>query len=188
MYAVIATFDERTENRVKEIWKKIEGITGVSMKGLDPHITLADYYDLDEKAYLRKLEQLAECTNPFSVVFSSIGAFPSTGTVFVAPVMTKELQDVHRSFHEYLKEFLDYEQSYYVPNKWVPHCTIASRLDKSNFLRVIEHMYDEFRVEQALLKRIKVVKVTYENNQPSTFETIGEYALGEGGIRHDIYN
>ncbi|CAM4181475.1 hypothetical protein BAMA_19980 [Bacillus manliponensis] len=181
MYAVIATFDEKTTNRVKEIWKQIEKFTGVSMEGLDPHITFADYHHIDEKSYLQKLKQFTKRTSAFSVVFSSIGMFPSTGTIFLAPVVTKELQDVHRSFHEYFGDFLDNEQSYYVPDQWVPHCTIASRLDKNQSLRILEHMYGKFRVEQAALQTIKVIKVTYENNEPAIFETIGEYSLKEKG-------
>lgn len=188
MYAVIATFNEEATKRVKEIWGNLELFTAVDLEGLEPHITLADYYHLDEAAYLQKLEKFTKRSNSFSIVFSSIGTFPSNGTVFLAPVVTKELQEVHRSFHEYFEEFLDYEQSYYVPDKWVPHCTIANRLDEHKFLRVIEYMYGEFCVEQASLKAIKVIKIIYEDNHPISFETIGEYELGKEESNGDTYN
>ncbi|KFN11777.1 hypothetical protein DJ94_2135 [Bacillus pseudomycoides] len=49
MYAVIATFDERFSERVKEIW---EGLTDVvHNEGLEPHITLADYHTFDLETY-----------------------------------------------------------------------------------------------------------------------------------------
>jgi len=45
--------------------------------------------------------------------------------VFLAPVVTAELLEIHRSFHEGLEARYILSDSYYLPERWVPHCTIS---------------------------------------------------------------
>ena len=67
-----------------------------------------------------------------AVTFPSVGIFPTNGTVFLAPTVTNELLKLHHSYHDYFKTFHN-PNSYYVPGKWVPHCTIANRLHTKQF-------------------------------------------------------
>ncbi|MCV5434160.1 2'-5' RNA ligase family protein, partial [Escherichia coli] len=87
--------------------------------------TLADYNELNVHLYKEKLgEFVAMQENMELVTFPSVGVFPTNGTVFLAPTVTDELLKFHHSYHDYFNNFHDNPNSYYVPGKWVPHCTI----------------------------------------------------------------
>ncbi|MEH7052062.1 2'-5' RNA ligase family protein [Bacillus pseudomycoides] len=175
MYAVIATFDERFSERVKEIW---EGLTDVvHNEGLEPHITLTDYHTLDLETYRNEFEKFTESVERFLVEFSSVGTFPTNGTIFLAPTVTRRLLELHQSFHNHFTDFHDQPQSYYVPEKWVPHCTIANRLEREQFVRVMDFVYKGFRAQTAVVESLKLIKVNYENRNSASCSIVAEYFL-----------
>ncbi|PFK31640.1 hypothetical protein COI93_20635 [Bacillus cereus] len=175
MYAVIATFDERFSKHVKAIGKELKdfGHNG----DLEPHITLADYDTLDLKTYGEKLEKFTENIECFPVEFSSVGTFPTNGTIFLAPTITRGLLELHQSFHNHFKDFHNQPHSYYVPEKWVPHCTIANRLEQEPFVRVIEIVYKNFSVQKATIESLKLIRVNYENDKSPSYNIVAEYNL-----------
>ncbi|MCI0764335.1 2'-5' RNA ligase family protein [Bacillus sp. TL12] len=175
MYAVIATFDERFSKHVKEI--REERINIGHNEDLEPHITLADYHTLDLKLYGEKLEKFTEHIECFPVEFSSVGTFPTNGTIFLAPIVTGRLLELHQSFHNHFTDFHDQPQSYYVPEKWVPHCTIANRLDKEQFIRVMEFVYKDLSAQKAVVKSLKLIKVNDENGNSVSCDILAEYNL-----------
>ncbi|HEK9100396.1 2'-5' RNA ligase family protein [Bacillus pfraonensis] len=175
MYAVIATFDEIFSKHVKEI--REERIDIGHNEDIEPHITLADYHTLDLKLYREELEKFTEHIGCFPVRFSSVGTFPTNGTIFLAPTVTGRLLELHQSFHNHFADFHDQPQSYYVPEKWVPHCTIANRLDKEQFIRVMEFVYKDFSAQKAVVESLKLIKVNYENGNPVSCNILAEYNL-----------
>ncbi|WP_410982330.1 2'-5' RNA ligase family protein [Bacillus cereus] len=175
MYAVIATFDERFSKHVKEI--REERINIGHNEDLEPHITLADYHTLDLKLYGEKLEKFTEHIEYFPVEFSSVGTFSTNGTIFLALTVTGRLLELHQSFHNHFADFHDQPQSYYVPEKWVPHCTIANRLGKEQFIRVMEFVYKDFSAQKAVVESLKLIKVNYENGNLVSCDILAEYNL-----------
>ncbi|GAB6508929.1 hypothetical protein CN971_00530 [Bacillus thuringiensis] len=72
------------------------------LAGVEPHITIADYNELDVHLYTEKLgEFVAIQENMDAVTFPSVGIFPTNGTVFLAPIVTDELLKLHHSYHDY---------------------------------------------------------------------------------------
>lgn len=58
MYAIIATFDRVFTNKIIELQNEITNIIGTNqLVGVEPHITLADYHELDVHLYKEKLEE-----------------------------------------------------------------------------------------------------------------------------------
>ena len=108
MYAIIATFDRVFTNKITELQNELTNIIGTNqLAGVEPHITLADYNELDVHLYKEKLgEFVAMQENTDPVTFPSVGVFPTNGTVFLAPTVTDELLKLHHSFHDYLKIFM----------------------------------------------------------------------------------
>ncbi|WP_459501123.1 2'-5' RNA ligase family protein [Bacillus sp. C1] len=180
MYAVIATFDEEFSKQVQKIWKGLADI--VHNEDLEPHITLADYHTLDMKTYGEKLGDFTEDRGCFPVEFSSVGTFPTNGTIFFAPTVTRRLLELHQSFHNHFADFHDQPQSYYVPNKWVPHCTIANHLEREAFIRVMEFVYKNFSVQKATVKSLKLIRLKYENSNLISCSVLAEYKLKKTGI------
>ncbi|MDZ5607678.1 2'-5' RNA ligase family protein [Bacillus pseudomycoides] len=175
MYAVIATFDENFSKYVKGIGVELTDVAHI--EDLDPHITLADYHTLDLKTYGEKLEKYTKNIECFPIEFSSIGTFPTNGTIFLAPTITRRLLKLHQSFHNHFAGFHDHPQSYYVPEKWVPHCTIANRLKREEFIRGMEFVYKGFNIQTAVVESLKLIKVNYENGNLASCNVVAEYNL-----------
>ncbi|HDR7566414.1 MULTISPECIES: 2'-5' RNA ligase family protein [Bacillus] len=165
MYAIIATFDRVFTYKIRELQSELTNIIGTNqLAGVEPHITLADYNELDVNLYTEKLKEfVAFQENIAAVTFPSVGTFPTNGTIFLAPTITDELLRLHHSYHDYFKVFHDNLQSYYVPGKWVPHCTIANGLNSNQFLSVMECIYEKFDVTLASIEKLKLIKVNYED-------------------------
>ncbi|MDJ1475150.1 2'-5' RNA ligase family protein [Bacillus sp. LS15-K4] len=179
MYVIIATFDREFTNKITELQNEITNIIGTNqLAGVEPHITLADYNELDANLYTKKLEEfVAVQENMAEVTFPSVGIFPINGTIFLAPTITDELLKLHYSYHNNFKAFHDNFNSYYVPGKWVPHCTIANRLHANHFLSVMEYIYEKFDYTTASIEKLKLIKVNYENGSAISSSILAEYNL-----------
>ncbi|QIW18734.1 2'-5' RNA ligase family protein [Bacillus thuringiensis] len=177
MYAIIATFDRVFTNKIIELQNKITNIIGTNqLAGVEPHITLADYNELDVHLYTEKLEKFAAVQeNMAEVTFPSVGTFPTNGTIFLAPTIIDELLRFHHSYHDYFKTFHDNLNSYYVPGKWVPHCTIANKLHVNQFLIAMEYISEKFDHATASIEKLKLIKVNYENGFAISSSILAEY-------------
>ncbi|MBG9596356.1 2'-5' RNA ligase family protein [Bacillus mycoides] len=179
MYAIIATFDCVFANKIRKLQNELTNIIGTNpLAGVEPHITLADYNELDVNLYTEKLEEFVVFQeNIAAVTFSSVGTFPTNRTIFLAPTITDELLRLHHSYHDYFKVFHDNLQSYYVPGKWVPHCTIANGLNLNQFLSVMEYIYEKFDVTLASIEKLKLIKVNYEDGSAVSSSILAECNL-----------
>ncbi|PEC19605.1 2'-5' RNA ligase family protein [Bacillus cereus] len=179
MYAVIATLDCVFTNKVRALQNELTNIIGTNqLAGVEPHITLADYNELDVNLYIEKLKEfVAIQDNMAAVTFPSVGTFPTNGIIFLAPIITDGLLRFHHSYHDHFKTFHDNPMSYYVPGKWVPHCTIANGINANQFLSVMEYIYEKFDVTTASIEKLKLIKVNYENGSAISSSILAEYNL-----------
>ncbi|MGW5981291.1 2'-5' RNA ligase family protein [Bacillus mycoides] len=173
MYAIIATFDCVSTNKVRELQNELTNIIETNeLAGVEPHITLADYKELDINLYTKRLEEFVAFQENISTV-----TFPTNGTIFLAPTITDELLRLHHSYHDYFKTFHDNPQSYYVPGKWIPHCTIVNGLNSNQFLSVMKYIYEKFDVTIASIEKLKLIKVNYEDGFAISSSILAEYNL-----------
>jgi len=171
MYAIIATFDRVFTNKIIELQNEITNIIGTNqLAGVEPHFTLADYHELDVHLYKDKLEEFVAVQENMAEV-----TFPTNGTIFLAPTITDELLKLHHSYHDYFRTFHDNLNSYYVPGKWVPHCTIANKLHVNQFLIAMEYIYGKFNYATASIEKLKLIKVNYENGSAISSSILAEY-------------
>ena len=179
MYAIIATFDSVFTNKITELQNELTNKIGLNqLAGVEPHITIADYNELDVNLYIEKLKEfVAIQENMTAVTFPSVGTFPTNGTIFLAPTITDELLRLHHSYHNYFKTFHDNLNSYYVPGKWVPHCTIANELNSNQFISVMEYIYEKFDLTTTSIEKLKLIKVSYENGSAVSSSILAEYNL-----------
>jgi len=129
-YAVILNLSTDSAARVVEVWERLaqEAISSVMLDvGVQPHISLAVFQDLAPEMLRADLSRFAEVTQPLSLDLAFAGTFPTAeGVVFLAPVVTQELLEAHRRFHSTLRERGVDCMEYYLPGRWVPHCTVAT--------------------------------------------------------------
>jgi 2'-5' RNA ligase len=142
--ALVLTFDPQTQTRLDHV------IAGLEALGIAPfpeglrvlaHVTLAAFtppetgssLPLEEAKHislsselLEALEKLAASTAPIAMRFDSIGAFNSSqGVIFLSPVLTRRLQELHLRVQAVLDRYQASFNPYYLPDQWVPHVTLA---------------------------------------------------------------
>ena len=128
-FAVVLYFDPQTEIAVAAIREKLiqRGIHPIP-DGMQnqPHLTLGMWNGGTPPGFPEALERFAGSLSRTRLLFSSAGVFPTReGVIFLAPVVTPELLDLHERFHRAVVPTGLEADRHYLPGFWVPHCTLA---------------------------------------------------------------
>ena len=115
--------------------------TPLAGTGWGPHVTLAVFDELPgasagdgavPEQVERWLATFAREVHGLTLEFAAVGLFPGDeGVLFLAPLVTAQLLAHHRAFHEPLPALGLTSRGYYLPDRWVPHCTIGFQLAPS---------------------------------------------------------
>lgn len=162
-YGVILYLDTKSNNYIKDLRYKVcnNGVNKHTIdSGIKPHITLASFDSKDIFNFIEKLKIFLKDEKSFEIKFNSIGIFPfKENVVYLSPVMNMELYGIHNRFYSFFKnDNLEYGD-YYLPERWVPHCTVASRLDINEVISSITTIKEEFKVFSSLVKCVGVIQV-----------------------------
>ncbi len=109
--------------------------------GSTPHVSLAvfEQYDPDRLHALLKKLACSFPSEPFR--FSSTGIFPGKeGVLFLAPMVTTLLLEIHSWLHRVLPRIVEGSWVYYDPDRWVPHCTLSMNLTHRKLARGVERL------------------------------------------------
>jgi 2'-5' RNA ligase len=176
VYAFVAYLDSETESRFINLWKYLSenNIThyGVETKGKRPHITIADYEELDKHNFLESLDEFYEDKSKVDISLNILGTFINTGTLFIAPTISNELLDFHREHHNYFKEFNKNENSFYLPSKWSPHCTIASRLDEENMMQTFKYCKSNMSKLSCKISEVALIEIKLNSERIAEEDTV----------------
>lgn len=161
-YAVEMYFDETTENKIKRYFKLLSDL-GLSKTiyemGTRPHISLAVYNEVDLNNLSEKLQEFLNDQKPIKLSFVSISIFPTEpSTVFLAPSLSEELLKIHRDYHDFTKEFLKAEWTYYLPNHWIPHCAIAVEISKQKAANIVDVILKDFSQFDFFIEKVGIVE------------------------------
>ena len=166
-YALLAYFDYVTELKLKQLWAELHelGITdyGVAVKDRRPHITLADYQDVDIELLSSMLQQYFPKQLQVPIHFNVLGSFIGNNMLYLAPTITRQLLDLHRNYHENFKQFNLNPNSYYLPDCWVPHCTIAGRLTDETILQVFSYCKENIPPIKTKITEVGLVEVIFDD-------------------------
>lgn len=164
-YAVVLYFDKETERKVMSVVQKLAD-NKLSTKFLEykvrPHVTLAMFRDVDEKKCVELLKNFTKEKQALSAYLDSVGMFNDTKTVFINPTMTRNMYQLQSDLHEVLKEFDTQGFEWYMPDGWVPHCTVAmnGEDDEEIFYKSSELILREFKKMEGTYAEIGLIKVT----------------------------
>lgn len=138
LYAVELFFDPKTEKTLTFVFKKMAKAK-ISSAMLDsksrPHLSLAVFETDRLPAVVKGLYEFAAKTPKSSLYFSSLGVFKSTGTLFLAPTVTGELQESHRRLFQKLNPHIQNPRPYYKPGVITYHCTLGIGLSKKEIVK-----------------------------------------------------
>lgn len=167
-YALLAYFDHETELELQQFWFELNelGITdyGVIVKNRRPHITLADYQNIDIEKLSLKIQQYFHYQTQVQIHLNTWGSFIGNKMLYLAPTMTKELLELHSNYHEKFKEFNQNPNSYYLPDRWVPHCTIAGHLTDERMIKVFGYCQRRVRCIHTKIVEVGLVEITIDKD------------------------
>lgn len=161
-YAVELYFDSTAEeclNTFRESMYRQAGVTPMLGKMNDrPHISLAVFGCIDAQPLLEVCTAFFENVATLPFILSAVGTFPTPDNVlYLAPVPTQSLLDLHLRFHEKLLSSHLRTSGYYLPGNWVPHCTVEFELPDADFLKAFEYYRRDFAPVTGSMTRAGVV-------------------------------
>ncbi|MFK0522960.1 2'-5' RNA ligase family protein [Paenibacillus illinoisensis] len=170
LYGVVAHFDQDTELYIKQVWKEISdnAVSRYAEEVQDrrPHITIAGYdSDVDIDKFISDFDCFYESKKQLSITLNSIGTFLNTGIVFLAPVHSQKFLTFHANHHQFFGKYRMNAESQYLPNSWVPHCTIANRLNDENLKEAMVYCTKRIERLRTNIVEISVIKAIYENGK-----------------------
>ncbi|MBM7587493.1 2'-5' RNA ligase [Bacillus pakistanensis] len=176
MYGVIALFDEKTEQIIKDIWRELSeksiSFYAEEIEDRRPHITIASYENLNYLEYSDHMELFYVDKSEIEITFQTLGTFLNSGTLFFSPTVTKELLEFHSQHHQYFKEFNDNPNSLYLPGKWIPHCTLANRLSTNKLSEAFHYCLTRNDTIHGKIKEVAIIEVTNKNIAPQIYSKV----------------
>jgi 2'-5' RNA ligase len=134
-YGIGLVFDPHTEAHIKEVWGQLASqgfATPLARPGCLPHVSLI----LSETLYVddlaRDLEGLRHSPRRLEVRVSHVGVFTEPELVlFYGLTPTDQLLRVHADVARIYRRWSSAITARTQPGVWVPHCTLATRVDAS---------------------------------------------------------
>ncbi len=131
-YAIVLYFDEDTENRISQMIHMLAdtGLNGYMLKaGIRPHLTLALWQSETEPDIAMLIRRFCDEMGNTVLRFTSLGIFPGNESVlFLAAVKDEALEALHKRLYALIGTDLGLFSPHYLPENWVPHCTLAMKL------------------------------------------------------------
>ncbi|RLQ89838.1 2'-5' RNA ligase family protein [Planomicrobium sp. Y74] len=166
MYWVVALFDEKTEQRIEEIWKGLSdnniSFYGEEIKDGRPHLTLGSYSELAEHEFIRLMDEFYTGRRSFDITFNAIGTFLNYKTLFLSPTLTKELSDFHTHHHKHFRDFNSTANTYYLPGEWIPHCTLANKVSNEKLSQAFNFCLERQQTLHGKVTEIALIKLIEE--------------------------
>ncbi len=152
--AVELYFDAVSEARLLAEWDRIG--SDLAQLGARPHVSLAVFRPpTDPTPVIEAIDAWTAHEDPMEVSLESVGMFDA-GVVFLAPVVSAELIAAHGRFHAFLGDLERWDL--YRPGRWVPHCTMATRLGLGEQARTAARLLDGNGFGPARLERVGLVE------------------------------
>lgn len=163
-YAVVLIPDTESINRICSISKLIykDNFSEYLFKPpLVPHITLSVFSNIPSGEIIDKLNIFCKNICRIKLILAQIGLFPTDeNAIFLAPVMTKELFNIHILLNEMFSDYKSFIDAHYLPGSWVPHCTLGLNImDLANAVEIVKSKFTSFEMTIEKLSLIEFYPV-----------------------------
>ncbi|MCL2773990.1 MAG: 2'-5' RNA ligase family protein [Oscillospiraceae bacterium] len=175
-YALEMFFDKSTEQKILNYFTDIKELN-ISSYMIDvdarPHITIGCFKDIDIIRANDVLKNYCAILENFKVKLDSIGIFTHPkACVFLAPIVTERLLELHKSLHKEFDFCSVQGFEYYLPDAWVPHCAVDISSDIDVVRRSAEYLMKSFQPFEAEITNIGWVELTKPVKRLERFELI----------------
>jgi 2'-5' RNA ligase len=134
-YGIGLVFDPHTEAHIKEVWGQLASqgfATPLARPGCLPHVSLILSETLHVDDLARDLEGLGHSPRRLEVRVSHVGVFTEPELVlFYGLTPTDQLLRVQADVARIYRRWSSAITARTQPGVWVPHCTLATRVDAS---------------------------------------------------------
>ena len=140
-FAIQLFVDPGSDTAVRTLWEEVAriGLSKMRDSGNRPHVSLAIYRELDVAVCASLLKVFATTHVPFPLTFESLGIFHAEKTVvFLAPIVSSHLLDVHKEVHALPQGTGAFPAPYYLPGHWTPHCALATQIPSHLLSQVVD--------------------------------------------------
>jgi 2'-5' RNA ligase len=142
-FGVILKLDTGAAGRIRKIQSTLTGgeeddplqIYDI-INGVDPHLTFALYDEAEPPGIVNAIDSTFKDTAPIPIDFASIALFPGS-VLYLAPRVTVELLEFHKSFHHHTGPSAQACNVHYLPDAWVPHCSLGVPLPAEELTRAM---------------------------------------------------
>lgn len=159
MYLLSLYFDKKTSHDLKYHMNHIAQITNNdTMNDVLPHITLLAFDCLNIDKILCELDNIFRNRQQRTIQFVSFGVFPPY-VIFVQPVLSKELHELSVRTYQCLEHIEGVQLShYYQPFHWIPHATVAKRLNQEEMKKAFQYLHQNFSSLHGMITAIGLSK------------------------------
>ena len=141
-YAVSLHFSQEVNKIITSSVYSIAKTTGnrfIIENKIPPHMTIGAFHSTkkNEPKLLQLVGEFSKNQKSGIIQFSEIGNF-NNKVLFLKPEKDQFLSEINKKLHELiLPKFEKGENGYYTPENWVPHTTLATRLNQKQHTEIL---------------------------------------------------
>ncbi|WP_075619558.1 2'-5' RNA ligase family protein [Paenisporosarcina indica] len=181
MYAIVAHFDRETELIIKKVWSDLSthSISKYAEEIPDrrPHITLASYKNLSLEQFIPVFDDFYQSQSKLPLTLNVLGTFFNSSALFLTPTPSLQLVNFHTQHHKHFNQYNDNPNSLYLPDRWIPHCTIANRLSTDKLEEAYTFCSKNLPIIHAHIEEVTIITTIMENNHCVSAPTVHSVSL-----------
>jgi 2'-5' RNA ligase len=156
-YAVEAYFDTAA---TKDVLARCQAIdSSILSLGAMPHISLSLHDEVDLPLMERIIQDFAQRQRVIKLNMETIASFMTDECVlYLAPTITASLLAMHADFHRRLRDNGIQSNEYYLPDRWVPHCTLDFEISREDLVSKFAICHAMGGVNQIKLETIGLIE------------------------------
>lgn len=164
MYLVSLYFDNKTTRKIQGFINRVSEKSGnnfMTDNNVPPHITIASFQTDEEDKVIEILDKRIREIKIGMITWASIGVFKSS-VIFLSPVLNEYLHNLSINIYECISSLENIEISkYYLPFQWMPHTTIAKKLNREELMLGFQELNNNFTIFSG-----RVIKIALSRTNP----------------------
>lgn len=167
MYLITVYFDEQSNKTIQRYINKVSKYSGNHFMidhNVPPHLTILSFQLNNEQEVINKLKDSINYLYSDKIFYVSFGVFLPF-VIYITPVLNEYLMNISIELHKQLKQINNINfNNCYLPYNWLPHTTIAKKLNDEQIRQAFKILQKEFQPFQAKITRIALSKTNpYED-------------------------
>lgn len=157
-YAVVLHFNDSSAEQIQKITEHIAVCSGndyMISSHIPPHITVAGFCTDDDTDVIGIASDIAVSLGKFDIPIASLGIF-NPNVVFAAPVMNEGLLNACKTANHILQAKGFVCNKIYTPYNWVPHISLAVKLNENSVQKAAKAALEKFQPVMATAKKLSI--------------------------------